>query len=556
MKNININKEVFTRVLKALVLTILVVGFSQLSLAQDYSGEYQIQVKATGQYLHVDGNNDKLLSTRYQPDDDFTLFIFEKQTDGSYKITVKATGNHLHEDGSNDKLLSTRYQPDDGFTRFILESQTDGSFRIKVQADGLYWHEDGSNDKLVSTRYQPNDDFTRFILVSNQSDQDSDGPVSLFPEQYTTVTAFTWLTEQSTNMNNREVTITHTYNDAASTIGPIAVRLRKVGTEESEKFGTTVTLLSNGTIPGLENNRLILEDQGIQADQGFEKQIKVLFNYENSFMQVRDGQLKLLLRDLTTFQNESYSKTDHFVGPFLESAKVSYGGAANNWGHPDISPLSQNNTGSYTQSTSIGLDLGVGFSGKQPSGSLGGSLSYSSSQGTSVFDIEFEQTTSNSAPIFLWEMGNYYENDASIQTYRNDPWRIVRKVAEQIPIEGNSVHTPPPLSRGSFQIATNTVYTKSLPNNWTETLSPALPEFKIRINYELTYRAVWTGPQNWSSDAAEFGHGFGFVFGLDPNMWSGETFRKWGTVKRVYKFPVEITIPADVINTLPPSNDE
>ncbi len=47
--------------------------------AQDLSGTYLIQVKANGLIWHEDGGGDRLVSTRYQPDDDFTRFYMIPQ---------------------------------------------------------------------------------------------------------------------------------------------------------------------------------------------------------------------------------------------------------------------------------------------------------------------------------------------------------------------------------------------------------------------------------------------------------------------------------------------
>ncbi|MCB0642305.1 MAG: DUF3421 domain-containing protein, partial [Phaeodactylibacter sp.] len=88
----------------------------------------------------------------------------KKMITGTYRIQVKANGRYWHEDGGGDKLVSTRYQPTDDFTRFTFEPQEDGSYRIKVVADSRYLHHDGLGDKLLSTRYQPNDDYTRLYL--------------------------------------------------------------------------------------------------------------------------------------------------------------------------------------------------------------------------------------------------------------------------------------------------------------------------------------------------------------------------------------------------------
>lgn len=139
------------------------------SWANDYTNlrtgaAYRIQVKADGRYLHEDGWNDKLVSTRAQSNDDFTQFILEPKSEG-WRIKVKADGRYFHEDGWGDKLVSTRAQPNDDFTVFLFTPSGDGSWRISVKADGRFLHEDGWGDKLISTRYQSNDDFTRFYLT-------------------------------------------------------------------------------------------------------------------------------------------------------------------------------------------------------------------------------------------------------------------------------------------------------------------------------------------------------------------------------------------------------
>ncbi len=137
---------------------------NQCSSSNDLSGEYQIRVKATNTFWHEDGCCSKLVSTRWQPNDDFTRFILEIQSDGSYRIKVKANNRYLHVDSSSDKILSTRYQSNDDFTRFFFEKQSDGSYRIKLKATNRYLHQDESSDKMLSTRWQSNDDFTRFFL--------------------------------------------------------------------------------------------------------------------------------------------------------------------------------------------------------------------------------------------------------------------------------------------------------------------------------------------------------------------------------------------------------
>lgn len=65
-------------------------------------------------------------------------------------------------DESSNKLVSTRFQPNDDFTRYFFERQVDGTFRIRVKATNTYINE--AADKLISTRTQVNNDTSRFLL--------------------------------------------------------------------------------------------------------------------------------------------------------------------------------------------------------------------------------------------------------------------------------------------------------------------------------------------------------------------------------------------------------
>lgn len=127
-------------------------------------GIWQILVAATGRMLHVDGLGDRLVSTRYQPDDEYTEFRFVPQDDGSYRIRVMATGRFLHADGLGDQIISTRYQVFDDYTRFYVERVAADRYRIVIKATGRAWHVDGTNDQLLSTRYQPGDAYAEFYL--------------------------------------------------------------------------------------------------------------------------------------------------------------------------------------------------------------------------------------------------------------------------------------------------------------------------------------------------------------------------------------------------------
>ena len=114
--------------------------------------------------------SDRLLSTRGAPSVTNTKshFTFTLQTDGSYKITTVGTNYEWHTDGGvlGDDLVSTRTQPNDDFTRYYIEEYCDGSVRFKVKGNNKYLHSHENGDKLLSTRYTApaSDKKTRFIL--------------------------------------------------------------------------------------------------------------------------------------------------------------------------------------------------------------------------------------------------------------------------------------------------------------------------------------------------------------------------------------------------------
>ena len=48
-------------------------------------------------------------------------------------------------------------------------------------------------------------------------------------------------------------------------------------------------------------------------------------------------------------------------------------------------------------------------------------------------------------------------------------------------------------------------------------------------------------------DALGFLKGFGFVFGMNPEMYSGEAFQTWSTSTVTYEFPIKVVIPASML---------
>jgi hypothetical protein len=128
------------------------------------NGEYRIRVMANGLFWHEDGNGDRKLSTRWQPNDDFTRFILEAQADGSYRIRVKASGRYLHAPGHEDWIVSTLAQVDDDLTRFIIVPEPDGTtFRLRQKATGRFLGV--RPDGMLTNNPQSDDNFMRFRLI-------------------------------------------------------------------------------------------------------------------------------------------------------------------------------------------------------------------------------------------------------------------------------------------------------------------------------------------------------------------------------------------------------
>ena len=117
-------------------------------------GTYRILADINDKFLHENGSGDKLVSTRWEANDDHTRFIFKSTGEANtYTIQVKHTGAYLHANGGGDKLVSTRWQPGDDYTKFIAEKMSDGTYVFKVKASGRYLSLYGGGDQLLSTRY-------------------------------------------------------------------------------------------------------------------------------------------------------------------------------------------------------------------------------------------------------------------------------------------------------------------------------------------------------------------------------------------------------------------
>ncbi len=108
---------------------------------QNLSGTYVITVLSNGADLRVDAQADKLLfSTLPRRDTGVASHRFQIVKQGDvYKIFDGVSGLALHADGNGDRQVSVRYQPQDDFTRFRITSANLGCYFIQTLATGRYW---------------------------------------------------------------------------------------------------------------------------------------------------------------------------------------------------------------------------------------------------------------------------------------------------------------------------------------------------------------------------------------------------------------------------------
>lgn len=118
-------------------------------------GTYGIYVLANGASLVMDPNADMLLFTNLKsgnPEQDklqpFTVAFHQ----GAYVITDQKSGLRLHADDNGDKQVSTRYQPNDNFTKFLLTPANEGCFYIRTLATGTHWTWRADTQVVITTK--------------------------------------------------------------------------------------------------------------------------------------------------------------------------------------------------------------------------------------------------------------------------------------------------------------------------------------------------------------------------------------------------------------------
>ncbi|XP_060552359.1 uncharacterized protein LOC132713701 [Ruditapes philippinarum] len=132
---------------------------------------FRIYVKENNRFWHYDGNNVgfEVVSCRWQPDDDFTRFTFEKQGDGSYRIKSFRDPVYMY-DGSNSADVSL--QPlsgvsniDDDHGRFVITRETLDYYRIQTKSTGRFVRVDEGIEQYVTTLSNIQDDRSLFKFI-------------------------------------------------------------------------------------------------------------------------------------------------------------------------------------------------------------------------------------------------------------------------------------------------------------------------------------------------------------------------------------------------------
>ncbi|MDA0807901.1 MAG: hypothetical protein O3B68_07875, partial [Planctomycetota bacterium] len=285
---------------------------------------------------------------------------------------------------------------------------------------------------------------------------------------------------------------------------------------------------------------------GLSGGTGTTPDVTVQLSYEGSIERIplANGEVKrrVTLYDTADFKNGKYvgpemegsGKSDNVVGPFLDALSVEFANQSRDrWTVASYSPRSANKSGGYSNSK----ELNAGLSGG--SDAIGGSAgwSQSSSSETSIFDLEFSATEPRGkGPTFTWATAQVYKT-ASANTPYTEPWNIVRKVAGQIAASGPSVYSAPKLAKDNFKILSQVTLDSNQPNG---------RDLEVLVHYKVKYRTVQTKMRE-DPDALGFLKGFGFVFGMNPEMYSGEAFQTWSTSTVTYEFPIKVVIPASML---------
>lgn len=512
------------------------------------NGEYEITSHA-GKTLNIE---DKMFGRRISGGTPWR-FILKSLGGGVYHIEVKTNDGNipLHANDNFDKKVSIRYTPgpEDEFTQFKLipVAGAPGMFHVQTKASGRYWQVSESGDRVVNTVQAPAGKSSQFKFEKIEA-------VDLFSTSYTAPVgklSSKWVVlPEAYNPIRKETQVLRVRND------PVKVELKQIGTPEVRDFGTTVTLLGKkapaGRLTSEATTAVILEDVD-RADGSLPVQVSM---GQVGSVHRKNGEITVLLQDVSRFFNEDFESRDFSVGPFLDTLMISYGEPSDpEWGAPRFSPLAQNKDGQYTQSTTIGVDISAGFDGKTPGGSIGASLSHTSSSGTSIPDMVFSQRTKNRNPIFTWRMGNCYEDTTGVHAYKNDVFNMLKLDGVFNNQASGVIRQPAELAKGTFEVATSCAYTHR--KDW------APGDFKVTIHYAVGYRTIVTKPRLLEPIAAIANAWVSSYPGIqfDPktfektaqgmsigNLLTGKAFAEWESILVIHQFPVEVTIPAAVIN--------
>ncbi|WP_339749399.1 RICIN domain-containing protein [uncultured Rubinisphaera sp.] len=95
--------------------------YVKFEVKSNADGTYNLRCKGNNRLLQVSQN--QLVSTQPTAEGDHTKFYLEPQNDGTYKIRVKSNRNYLHLDGEGNRLLTTAIQYDDGYSRYFFQKQ-------------------------------------------------------------------------------------------------------------------------------------------------------------------------------------------------------------------------------------------------------------------------------------------------------------------------------------------------------------------------------------------------------------------------------------------------
>ena len=130
------------------------------------NGTYKIHILSNSEKLNLNQTGDRVLKTGPARGGQITQHFNVTQTGTANGFVIQSNkGIRLHAFGKGDQLVSTRYQPFNEYTRFKLIPANDGCYFITTIADNKYWIWNPNTYKIQSS-YSPTGEESMFCFTA------------------------------------------------------------------------------------------------------------------------------------------------------------------------------------------------------------------------------------------------------------------------------------------------------------------------------------------------------------------------------------------------------